>query len=284
MLGKAPPRGQMIDIGGRRLHMVRAGPRDHGPVVVCEAGSFGCAADWDEVQSRLAALGLGSIAYDRAGLGLSDPGPRPRDGKAICDDLDALLARAGEAGPFVLVGHSMAGLWVRLFAVRRPAEVRGLVLVDATTPEAMDSPAVARVIHAYRRGVRVVGAASYAGVMLPVSLVVGDMIGLSGAARAEKRRVYAAPQHARWSAEEVQNWPAAARQCIEAGALSPDLPVAVVTAGAVSGAQRMKTLQSAPAEASRHGYLEHVVGANHASLLGRRHADAIVRGVQHVFR
>lgn len=274
----------MIDIGGRRLRLVRAGVPSAAPTILCESGSFGCAADWAEVQSRLTSLGLYSLAYDRAGLGLSDPGPRPRDGHAVCDDLDALLTAAGESGPFVLAGHSMAGLSVRLFAARRPEDVKGAVLVDATTPESMDSPMVARAVHAYRRATRMLGWGARAGVMRPVSLLIGDMIGLSGEARVEKRRIYASQAHARWSAEEVQHWPATARHCIEAGAFPPELPVAVITAGAERIGRQLKALQAAPAEASDHGYVEHVEGCNHASLLGKRHADAIVRGIEHVLQ
>ena len=86
-------RGELIDIGGRRMRAVRAGPASERPTIVLEAGSFGCAADWAVVQDRLAAKGLASIAYDRAGLGFSDPGHEPRDGQAIAADLEAMLER-----------------------------------------------------------------------------------------------------------------------------------------------------------------------------------------------
>ena len=94
------------------------------------------------VQSRLAEQGVRSCAYDRAGLGFSDPGPMPRDGLAIVSDLEKLIALSGERGPFILCGHSMAGLHMRLFAARNPSLVAGLVMVDATTPESMDTPMV----------------------------------------------------------------------------------------------------------------------------------------------
>ena len=68
-----PPRGELIQIDGRRLHVVRAGPAASRPVVLLEAGSFGFSADWAAVQARLAVLGTPSIAYDRAGMALSDP-------------------------------------------------------------------------------------------------------------------------------------------------------------------------------------------------------------------
>ncbi len=69
-------------------------------------------------------------SYDRAGMGASDPGPDPRDGAAIARDLDDALRAAKIAGPFIVVGHSAGGLYVRLFADRRPADVAGMVLVD----------------------------------------------------------------------------------------------------------------------------------------------------------
>jgi pimeloyl-ACP methyl ester carboxylesterase len=125
------PRGEMIDIGGRRLRIVCDGPKSASPTVILEAGSFGLAADWAEVQKRLTVQGVRSCAYDRAGMGFSDPGPQPRDGVAIVSDLEKLLKAADVPGPYVLVGHSMAGLHVRLFAVRNPQPVAGLVLVDA---------------------------------------------------------------------------------------------------------------------------------------------------------
>src|SRR5690349_18763734 len=89
----AAVRGEFVDVGGgRRLRIVRAGPAESPrPTVVLEHGAFGCASDWQVVQDRLAAKGLRSVAYDRAGLGHSDPGPRPRDGAAITGDLAALL-------------------------------------------------------------------------------------------------------------------------------------------------------------------------------------------------
>ena len=133
-------RGERIDIGARSLRVVRAGVDDDHPLVVCEHGAFGCAADWAVVQDKLAGLGLRSLAYDRAGLGYSDPGPSPRNGREINHDCEALLTALGDAGPLLLVGHSMGGLMVRLFALTRPERVVGLVLVDAMTPDIIDIP------------------------------------------------------------------------------------------------------------------------------------------------
>ena len=104
------------------MHLICEGPKGAGPTVLFEAGAFGFSADWGVVQEQLAAQGLRACAYDRAGMGLSDPGPQPRDGLAVVGDLERLLAAAHEKGPFILVGHSMAGLYLRLFANRNPRQ------------------------------------------------------------------------------------------------------------------------------------------------------------------
>ena len=277
-----PVRGDLIDIGGRRLRLVRAGEPSARPVVLCESGAFGFAADWGVVQERLAAAGFRSLAYDRAGLGFSDPGPSPRDGRAVIGDLEALLARAGEIGPFILVGHSMAGLFVRLFAGRNPDKVVGLVLVDAVTPEASEIAAASRVIDAFGQATRLWSRSAELGLLRPLAPLFGDRIGLTGEAQDEKRRHFAEGGHNRVASEEVRAWPSTAAQARAAGPYRPDWPVAVVTAGEERGRARLKAVQAAPAHGSRHGHVEHVTGSNHANLLGKAFADPIVRGVEHV--
>jgi len=280
---RSPVRGQSVDIGGRRLRAVIAGPAGPRPTVILEHGAFGCAADWAVVQERLAAKGLRSLAYDRAGLGHSDPGPSPRDGRAIVADLDALLATVGETGPFVLVGHSMGGLTVRLYALTHPDKVVGVVLVDAMTPAVIGLAGGRQAIASFGRLLRLAHLGARAGLMRPVSLISGNLIGLTGEAAVEKRRIHASAPHARAAADEVASWPQTSEQA-GASDFPPGLPIAVVTAGADRGRGPMKALQAAPALASRHGYVEHVAGSNHASLLGRRFADPVVRGVEHVLK
>jgi len=275
------PRGEMIDLGGRRLHVVRAGPRGGRPTVLLEHGAFGCASDWGVVQARLAAKGLHSIAYDRAGIGHSDPGPAPRDGAAINADLSALLAALDEAGPFVLAGHSMGGLMVRRFALAHPGQVLGVVLVDAMTPEVIALPAGRQAIASFSRLLDLAAVGARFGLMHPVSLISGNLIGLTGEAKVEKRRIHASAAHARGAALEVASWPATSDQA-GAQAFPVGLPIAVVTACGEDKRPWLKRLQSAPALASSAGYLEHVAGSTHASLLGRKFADPVVRGVEHV--
>lgn len=261
--------------------MVRAGPPEARPLVLLEHGAFGSATDWTVVQERLAARGFRSLAYDRAGLGHSDPGPTPRDGRAIVADLAALLDTLGEREPVVLAGHSMGGLMVRLFALTYPDRVLGVVLVDAVTPDIMTLPAGPPSVRAFARLLKVATLAARVGLMRPVSWLTHNLIGLSGEAKAEKRRIHGSARHARWSSAEVDYWPATSDQAAEQE-FPPRLPIAVITAGAERVALALKTVQAVPAINSRHGYVEHVAGAKHASLLGPRYADAIVRGVEQV--
>jgi len=275
------PRGDFIDLDGRRMHIVRAGPAVSGALVLLEAGSFGFSADWGVVQEKLAALGMRSLAYDRAGMGLSDPGPAPRDGLAIVSDLEKLLETLGEYGPFILVGHSMAGLHVHLFAGRNPAKVVGLVLVDAVTPTVAADVAVRHGAAQYVRLSRAAAWAASKGVLRAIS-PLGDQIGLSPEVAPHKRWAFGHPAHNRTAADEVIQWDATVAQAAAAGALDPKWPVVVVTAGPAPMYLKPRAIQADPAWKARKGYVENVRKANHASLIGRRHADAVVRAIDFV--
>ncbi len=278
----------MVDIGaGRTLHAVFAGPaHSDAPLVILEAGAFGFSADWAAVQDKLARRGLRSMAYDRAGLGFSRPGPEPRDGRAVTEDLERLLAHAGERGRWIFCGHSMAGLHARLFAARHPGKLVGVVLVDATTPEAMDSKAVSGFVEHFARASRLAAWGAGAGLFGPLSgTALGDFIGLDGAAGAEKRWAFAHAGHNHWAAREVESWADTARQGREAGPFDPRLPVAVVLAGApgsAGGTGSFKAVQTAPARASWRGRVDHVAGASHATMLNDTFADAVIRAIEHV--
>ena len=129
-IGPAP--GRLVDIGRRRLHLTCSG--SGAPTVVIEAGASAFAIDWTLVQPA-AARARRVCAYDRAGSGWSDPRPDVETPARIVADLHALLAAAGERPPYVLVGHSAGGLYVRLYQLDYPTEVVGLVLVDPATED-----------------------------------------------------------------------------------------------------------------------------------------------------
>jgi pimeloyl-ACP methyl ester carboxylesterase/ribosomal protein S18 acetylase RimI-like enzyme len=129
------PSGDRIDVGGRYLHIVRAGTGSR--TVILDAGGDSDSLVWRHVLPRIAAFAH-VVAYDRAGLRQSEPGPLPRTARDAVDDLYAALIAADVPGPYVLVGHSMGGLHARLFASLHPAEIAGLVLVDAPHEDMVD--------------------------------------------------------------------------------------------------------------------------------------------------
>lgn len=138
MTSSVLPLGRLIDVGGFRLHINGAG---HGsPSVVFESALGGSSLSWTLVQADVARF-TRACSYDRAGFGWSDAGPLPRTAGRIADELRLLLDRAGEAPPYVLVGHSFGGLVMQVFATRFRRDTAALVLVDPAHPEDWVTPA-----------------------------------------------------------------------------------------------------------------------------------------------
>jgi len=128
-----PPLGKLVDIGGRRIQLDCRGTGT--PVVVFEAGrDLRGSLSWDLVHDDVAAF-TRACAYSRAGIMWSDPKSARPTARGAADDLHATLQRAGERGPFVLVGHSAGGPAILVYTKYYPAEVAGLVFVDASHPQ-----------------------------------------------------------------------------------------------------------------------------------------------------
>jgi pimeloyl-ACP methyl ester carboxylesterase len=143
-LAATPPPGQLVDVGGHRLHIWCTGAGT--PRVILETGLGGSSVDWGFVQPEVARF-TRVCSYDRAGMGYSDPGPSPRTARRIAAELAALLDRSGESGPLVLVGASSGGFSMRIFASEHVDRVNGLVLVDAShEDQAHTIPSVAPVV------------------------------------------------------------------------------------------------------------------------------------------
>jgi pimeloyl-ACP methyl ester carboxylesterase len=124
-----PPSGRLVDIGGVRLHLDERGTEHPAPTVVLEGGAMAPGLAWDPVQRRIAEFAR-VVTYDRAGLGWSDPSPRPRTAPVMADELATLLEMAGVPGPYLMVGHSVGGTVVRAFAHAHPDRVAGILLLD----------------------------------------------------------------------------------------------------------------------------------------------------------
>ncbi len=126
-----PPPGELVDVGGHRLHIHCIGTG--GPTVVIEAGLGDWSTGWDVVQQGVAKA-TRICTYDRAGWGWSEAGPLPRDAAQFAKELHTLLQNANIPGPYIMVGHSLGGLAVRVFAHEYSSEVAGVVLIDSMSP------------------------------------------------------------------------------------------------------------------------------------------------------
>lgn len=126
------PPGRLVDVGGRTMHLYCIGRG--APTVVIDTGLGGTSLEWEAVMHRLGGPSRVCV-FDRAGYGWSQMGPYPRTSSEHANDLYLLLTNAGEAAPYVLVGHSYGGYNVQLFARRYPFLVAALVLIDASHPD-----------------------------------------------------------------------------------------------------------------------------------------------------
>jgi pimeloyl-ACP methyl ester carboxylesterase len=126
------------DVGGHKLYLESYG--QNKPAVILESGisDGGTKSGWDAVQKEV--KGFTRIClYDRAGLGQSEYGPGPRNTLQIANELHALLESAQIAPPYILVGHSMGGLHIRTYAMLYPEDIAGMVFIDPTPKELVDT-------------------------------------------------------------------------------------------------------------------------------------------------
>jgi pimeloyl-ACP methyl ester carboxylesterase len=127
-----PAPGQLVDVGGYRLHINCTGAGS--PTVVIDAGWGDWSASWSSWVQPEVAKTTRVCTYDRAGMGWSEAGPLPRTAEQFAKELHTLLQNAHIPGPYVLVGHSMGGLPVRVFAHTYAADVAGVVLIESMSP------------------------------------------------------------------------------------------------------------------------------------------------------
>lgn len=128
-----PLPGELVDVGGYRLHINCTGTGS--PTVIIEAGLGDWSTSWGGVVQPEVAKTTRVCTYDRAGLGWSDASSLPSDAAQFTKELHTLLQKANVSGPYVMVGHSLGGLIVRIFAHDYASEVAGVVLVDSMNPK-----------------------------------------------------------------------------------------------------------------------------------------------------
>lgn len=126
-----PAPGKMYTVNGKQMHLYCTG--QGSPTIILDAGMGNNSLIWGAVQPELSKT-TQVCSYDRAGMGWSAPQPGPRDADNIVSQLHALLQQAGVSAPLVLMGHSMAGIYIRGYASHYPGDVAGLIFVDGATP------------------------------------------------------------------------------------------------------------------------------------------------------
>lgn len=127
--------GELIEIDGHKMHIYSMGDVGSSPTVVmtCGSGTPSAYTEFAGIQKKLATLTRISV-YERPGYGWSEDATTPRDTEQIVEDLQRLLDKSGEKAPYIFVAHSMGAMEVLLFTHKYPDKVKGIVLVDGTSP------------------------------------------------------------------------------------------------------------------------------------------------------
>ncbi len=277
---KFPPPGQMVDVEGRRLHMLVKGEDISSPTIVLEAGTLAFSSYWAWVQPEIAKFAQ-VVAYDRAGMGWSDPGPQPRDAEHIATELHTALHNAGFHGPYVLVAHSQGGLYSLVFANLYSNEVAGLVLVEPQHPAAFEGgPGAQRM----KQSSQFIGRFGPLLARLGISRFMGSLflreadgtpLALPPEQLAELAALIPTVQMARANSGEVAAWEALTFPQVRAVTSLGALPL-VILSGSRSFGDEWVAAQAKYAALSTNSLQRVVAGATHGSLLTTREGAAIV--------
>jgi len=127
-----PAPGQLVDVGGYKMHINCTG--QGSPTIILAAGMGDFSITWAKVQPEIARF-TRVCSYDRAGFGWSEPSSLPSTASTMVKELHTLLVNASIQGPYLLVGHSMGGMLVRAYAHNYPDKVVGMVLLDSLHEE-----------------------------------------------------------------------------------------------------------------------------------------------------
>jgi pimeloyl-ACP methyl ester carboxylesterase len=261
-----PMPGQLIDVGGHRLHVSCTGAGT--PTVVLEPGAGGMSSSLGWIAPAVA-RDTRVCVYDRAGRGWSEPADTAQDGAQIATDLHTLLQRGRVPGPYVLAGHSFGGLYVLTFAARYPDEVAGMVLVDSTAPASAANPTTPAPGHGgSSEGMRRVSALVSTAARLGLGRLYGqvDFGSLPPRSRDEVRASVATPNTLRSTIDEYLQAAASTEQAAALGDLA-DKPLIVLTAGSGHDAA-WSAAQIRMARLSTNSVHRIIAGATHESLIG----------------
>jgi pimeloyl-ACP methyl ester carboxylesterase len=216
------PPGQLVDVGGYRLHINCTGTG--GPTVVIVAGLGDWSTTWGGHVQPEVAKSTRVCTYDRPGLGWSEAVPLPGDAAQFARELHTLLQNANIPGPYVMVGHSLGGFVVRIFAHDYASEVSGVVLVDSMNPKQVTQSLSGKLARLY--SLQAVLARFGIGRLLVKLPAIAPSMPPNEAAYYP---LYIRPQSLQASASEYQGLPASAAEAAAVKSFD-DLPLIVLTA------------------------------------------------------
>ena len=213
-----PIQGQLVDVGGRKMHIDCTG--DGSPTVILDSGLGDSYLSWSKVQPQIAKI-THVCSYDRAGLGFSESSPEPRTSKVIAEQLHSLLQAAKIPPPYVIVGHSMGGYDVRIYTSMYRHEIVGMVLVDASHPDQENRfpPGLKDLEGSWNREMQFIASTMPFGIPRLLGLCESDPV---------TRAADCNGHSAREQLAEMKAFPESARQAAATGSLD-DLPLAVLS-------------------------------------------------------
>ena len=274
-----PAPGALFEVDGCRLHLRTAG---RGlPTVVLESGLGGMSSAWGWIQPETARFSR-VVSYDRAGLGWSGPDGQEKSAFLAARRLHSALRLSGALPPYVLVGHSMGGLFIRVFADLYPDAVAGMVLVDAVHPDQhLASAAIDLHMRTGFRFLKAVPLLARLGYVRLTGLFDAWSEGLPERQAAEAGAFLNCYRHLKTTREESLAWEAICAEVRRTQGLR-DLPLAVVSAArdVLPGQPR---LQSELASLSSDSIHLVVKGADHVTLVtSSEYARSVVAAIRHV--
>ncbi len=284
---KYPPSGQMISVNGYQLHIHCMG--EGNPTVILDAGGGLTSSSWAWIQPEIARITQVCV-YDRAGWGWSDPSPHGYSAVQNANELHRLLINAGISGPYILAGHSLGGLYTRIYAQQFPDEVIGLVQIDASYPDSWQRLGLREGASADPNMLKMGAIVAPFGVLRLMEFVPVDA-DLPERQQMEMRAFFASTKFANAALELDRAFPEIleqARGFMDFG----DIPLVVLTTGEVdAGATEdnaiLRSMQLELLTLSSNSLYLVVEGANHVSLVHNRYyaqttIDAIRRVVEAV--
>lgn len=268
------PRGQIYTVNGHQMHLVCNGSGSGSPAVILQAGASAESLWWYRVQQQLAPHAQ-VCAYDRPGMGWSDPVNGARDPLTINAELHTLLDRAGIPTPYVMAGHSYGAILTRVYAAQYPNEVAGIILIDSqlVTPKHFANASEANQNQSYWDVVHGIGSVmTRVGLMRLIGGSDFQRFGYPPEVAQEIVGLQARPQVI--DAYHAENGPAfPALQAASAAAENlGDLPVIVLWASQTNdqnqGNPSLRPLAEELSTYSSNTATRIVEGANHGSILG----------------